>query len=170
MKRFWIISLFLLPLLPSSCIKGLDDTIDCTYGVLTYLQTSQNPLDTLKLDTWQGYYFYKDTTDYWLYSYEQAVHGVLKERKGTGTVDYDGVSEMGDSNRVMFRNLTDTVAILVFFEPSHEIYAWKRVRIPIGVKDLSTKLWLKTWRPDSIYLENGWEIVLPPKDEEEAED
>ena len=148
------------------CSKGYGP-VDLTFTVYVNLQTKSTPnADTLYTDNWIGFYYYTDTLQHKLLSYEDALAGKLTSLNGETTVD-GLMAEVFDTTRVQFRNMTGNAVLLWIVQPDSMVYAWRQLDLVDGLDSMETRLFFRTWRPND-YLENRWNIVLKEEQDEDT--
>jgi hypothetical protein len=140
-KTFGIFRLLPLCLFLAGCSTGWGP-IDTTLTVNLSLQPTN--ADTLRVTDWLPFYYYGDTTQYRLDSYENALAGRLTPLGGGASVSGIPAEVIGDTG-VQFPHLSEKSVILWIVQPGAKMYAWRQLDLVDGGLPLSMALSFRAW-------------------------
>lgn len=110
------------------------------------------------------YAYAVDTTAWRIASYEDAVAGRITSKKNPEetkeTPDYRGVPDQaGGADGWRRFSAKDEVLMVVAVDAEQEIYAYRRVDLVLNSVEKSEVLVFRPWRPNFLYVEEGWRVV-----------
>lgn len=130
---------------------------DCDYRVKCFVQdVSGGP--EYPLAGAPAYAFYGDTSRYTVASYEDALEGVVTERRSGSKHSCEVSTTTGESGEAVLP-LTGTPVILIVCCPEERLYAWREAKVGAGLGDIYVSLRFRPWRESAEYTEAKWTVV-----------
>jgi hypothetical protein len=154
-----------MPML-QGCFKDVVNYTD--YRICVYDQSQSNG-EFIHSPELESYAFYVDTTEWTVKSYEDAVARRITN-KLTGetktTPDAEGTFAAEEEYQVTVR-LESEISMLVIVNPTLQLYAYRKYKLPENLPVVDTKLYMASWRP--THPASGWliknEFYVPPTNE-----
>jgi hypothetical protein len=163
--RYIVCLLAVVPML-QGCFKDVVNYTD--YRICVYDQSQSNG-EFIHSPELESYAFYVDTTEWTVKSYEDAVARRITN-KLTGetktTPDAEGTFAAEEEYQVTVR-LESEISMLVIVNPTLQLYAYRKYKLPENLPVVDTKLYMASWRP--THPASGWliknEFYVPPTNE-----
>ncbi len=155
--------------LATGCKKAV---YDCDYRINCFVQDTSGAKDR-PLESGLAFAFYGDTAQYEVASYEDALEGIVTDRR-SGEKRSSEVSTTTDETGLAVLHLTSTPVILTVCDPETRLYAWRAAEVGASLDAIYVSLRFRPWREAKRYTEAKWLMVnqfyspAPPKEEEGA--
>lgn len=130
---------------------------DCDYRISCYVQDTSGGKDR-PLESALAFAFYGDTAQYEVASYEDALNGIVTDRK-SGEKRTSEVSTTSDADGLAILHLTSTPVILTICDTENRLYAWRAAAVGAGLDNIYVSLRFRPWRETKRYTEAKWFMV-----------
>jgi hypothetical protein len=155
MKRVLIMVCALLAVsLLWGCFK---DVVNYTiYKTAIYEQPSNDVSYTPATDV-ETYAYWVDTTEWKIASWEDAMaHRITNKTTGEQRDTPDAFGSFNASEEYQSSIRLDHSAMMVMLFPEAKVYAYRKYELPENLAEVTTKLYIATWRPS--YNSAGWRV------------
>lgn len=131
---------------------------DCDYRIATFIQQQEGGEES-PVGGIVAYGFYADTLRWRVAGYEEALQGVLTDRRTGATRTADVTGEYDESAAGVTLRFTDTPAFIVVCDPQQRLYGWKVTDIGENLPAIYTAIYFRPWRRSAGYTDFGWNMV-----------
>jgi hypothetical protein len=103
------------------------------------------------------YAFYADTTEWKIASWEDAMaHRITNKTTGEQRDTPDAFGSFNASEEYQSSIRLEHSAMMVMLFPEAKVYAYRKYELPENLAEVTTKLYIATWRPS--YNSAGWRV------------
>lgn len=142
----------------AACLTGCKKVVyDCDYRISCYVQDTSGAKDRT-LESALAFAFYGDTAQYEVASYEDALNGVVTDRR-SGEKRTSEVSAVSGAEGLAILHLTSTPVILTVCDTENRLYAWRAAAVGAGLDEIYVSLRFRPWREAKRYTEAKWFMV-----------